>query len=202
MIDPWLNFAAENKPCLEPKVNLLDRWSGEDEDDDVKDNWDDDDDDEDVDKNGEQQQQKPAAQSKKKKNIKDKRQKEEEEEEVESRPRTEAEILADKLEKQRLQEESDLRLAKEAFGDNDSKQTPGLDIRLSSKNDFENFKKSLVDKLSTVCQSPHYVTFLENTFRELCLNLEPDDIKRLSSNLNALFNEKVKAQKVLIDVCI
>jgi hypothetical protein len=37
--------------------------------------------------------------------------------ESESKPRTAEEILADKLERQRLQEESDLLLAKDAFGE-------------------------------------------------------------------------------------
>jgi len=109
-----------------------------------------------------------------------------------SGPKSAEEILSDKLEKQRLMEESDLILAKEAFG----VSSEGLDVNLASKDDFDAFKKILVEKLSSVERSPYYVPFLENMFRELCVTLEPDDIKRISGNLNALFNEKVKAQKI------
>lgn len=97
-----------------------------------------------------------------------------------------------------MQEESDLRLAKEAFGTGTGSDV-SFDVSLSSKNDFDAFKKNLVDKLATVEKSPHYVAFLENMFRELCVSLQADDIKRISNNLNALWNEKVKAQKVKLN---
>ena len=172
------------------KVVRKDKWEGEDEDD-VKDNWDDEDEEkeEEISKSAVTQQ--VATKNQKKKSKFDVRIEEKED----NRPKTAEEILADKLEKQRLQEESDLRLAKEAFGTGTGSDV-SFDVSLSSKNDFDAFKKNLVDKLATVEKSPHYVAFLENMFRELCVSLQADDIKRISNNLNALWNEKVKAQKV------
>lgn len=115
-------------------------------------------------------------------------------------PLTAEEALADKLEKQRLQEESDLKLTQESFGISDAGTAvtgSGLEsVKLATKDDFEVFKKSLVNRLQLAEKSPHYVNFLDASFRDICASLEPDDIKRLSSSLNTLFNEKVKAQKV------
>lgn len=109
---------------------------------------------------------------------------------------TEEEKLADELERRRLQEEADLSLGREAFGIGEAAGS-GLDtLPLSTKEDFEVFKKTLVARLQSAEKSPHYVPFLEAAFRDICASLDPDDIKRLSSNLNSLFNEKVKALKV------
>jgi len=184
-------------------VVKVDKWEGEDEDDDVKDNWDDEDEDKEKEPSPDKEQTKPAVSAKKKKLLKiaEKDRKDRiQVNEPELKPKTPEEALADKLERQRLQEESDLLLAKDAFGDSSgSKNTSsGLDITLYSKDDFESFKKSLVDKLIPYDKSPHYVNFLENLFRELCVSIESDDIKRLSSSLTSLLNEKVKAQKVNI----
>ncbi len=188
---------SEKENYVITPVSKGDKWSGEDEDDDVKDNWDDEEEEDKV--IDAEKQQIPVKQTvlsaKKKKLLKFAEKDRKDKNESESKPRTAEEILADKLERQRLQEESDLLLAKDAFGE--SKDTSsGLDISLSSREDFDAFKKSLVEKLLTYDKSPHYVNFLENLFRELCVSLESDDIKRLSSSLTALFNEKVKAQKV------
>jgi len=191
MSDDWENENYDVTPVVKG-----DKWEGEDEDDDVKDNWDDEEE-EDKEIGGEKDKtasKQTTLSAKKKKLLKIAEKDRKDKNESESKPRTAEELLADKLERQRLQEESDLLLAKDAFGD--SKNTSsGLDISLSSKEDFDAFKKSLVEKLLTYDKSPHYVNFLENLFRELCVSLESDDIKRLSSSLTALFNEKVKAQK-------
>ncbi|RWS22559.1 eukaryotic translation initiation factor 3 subunit J-like protein [Leptotrombidium deliense] len=188
-------------------VRRDDRWEGEDEEEDIKDNWDDDDEEE---VKSEEAEQKQPVEKKKKKNLaviiaekEEKRRKELEEKKrlleeqaKASAPKTQEEILAERLQQQRLQEESDLMLAKEAFGVSDAKaEACGLDVVLSSKEDFDNFKKNIVTKLQAVQKSPHYLTFLETAFREICVTLETDDIKRISNNLNALYNEKLKAQK-------
>ncbi|KAI1296588.1 Eukaryotic translation initiation factor 3 subunit J [Halotydeus destructor] len=166
-----------------------DRWEGEDEED-VPDAWDAE---EEEPSEGTEVVPKPGAPSKKKSLLKKIAEKEEKER-AKSRPMTAEEILADKLERQRLQEEADLRAGRDAFGIGDS--GPGLDnLPLSTKEDFEAFKKNLVDRLQCAEKSPHYLPFLEAAFRDICASLEPDDIKKLSSNLNTLFNEKVKAMK-------
>lgn len=92
------------------------------------------------------------------------------------KPKTPQELLSDKLEKQRLQEESDLKLAKEMIGIPMAEDS--LDA-LSSKDDLDGFKKALVSKLQAFEKTPQFVNFLETLFRELCVSLEPDDIKRV-----------------------
>jgi translation initiation factor 3 subunit J len=192
MSDDW----EKQNDVITPPIVKGDKWEGEDEDDDVKDNWDDEEE-EDKQISSEKQEisvKQTALSAKKKKLLKFAEKDRKDKDESESKPRTAEEILADKLERQRLQEESDLLLAKDAFGDTKTTSS-GLDISLTSREDFDAFKKSLVEKLLTYDKSVHYVNFLENLFRELCVSLESDDIKRLSSSLTALFNEKVKAQK-------
>jgi translation initiation factor 3 subunit J len=113
-----------------------------------------------------------------------------EEAEAARRPVTAEEILADKLAKEKLQKESDLKLAIESFGLSEM----GLDaLPLTSRDDFDEFRKSLVDKMRVAEKSSHYVSFLEATFRDLCAALEADDIKRIGSSLVTLSNEKRKA---------
>ena len=170
-------------------TQVTDRWDGEDDDDNVKDNWDDDDEAEPEAAGAAAE--KPAAGGKKKKNLA-KIIAAKEEAEAARRPVTAEEILADKLAKEQLQKESDLKLAMESFGLNEM----GLDVLpLASRDDFDDFRKSLVDKMRVAEKSVHYVNFLEATFRDLCAALEPEDIKRIGSSLITLSNEKLKAAK-------
>ena len=178
---------------------VADKWEGEDSDDEVKDNWDDDDDQPSATVESEAPKVPQMGQKKKRLQKIAEKERKEKEERMESKPKTPEEILAEKLERQRLQEESDYLLAKEAFGDSNSKRpVSGLDISLNTREDFDSFRKALVDKLLVYDKSVHYVNFLENLFRELCVSIESDDIKRLNGSLTALFNEKVKAQKVCL----
>jgi translation initiation factor 3 subunit J len=183
---------------------VTDRWEGEDEDADVKDNWDEED--EEPAKptdNGEVS----AVQTKKKKSLKEiiaekeeKKRKEQEEkkkQEEEMTPLTAQEIAAEKLRQQKLQEESDLILAVEAFGVGADTTVQGLidGMEPSSKEDFDKFEEVLREKIIKFAKSPHYLPFLENLYRQLAIDLEAEDIKRLGSTLTALSNEKVKQQK-------
>lgn len=187
---------------LSLKTRPGDKWEGEDEDDDVKDNWDDEDPDPESEASSTADQQpKPVAISKKKslaKKIAEKEEKMRQKLLERQTPLSPEEILAEKLEKQRLQEESDLRLAKEAMGitDGSSASSPLDNLSLNTKEDFDEFKKGLVTRLRSVERSIHYVNFLESTIRDLTASLDPDDIKRISSTVTSLYNEKLKAQKV------
>ena len=173
-------------------MSATDRWDGEDDDDNVKDNWDDED---------EAEQEPPAAvaeaankahaSGRKKKNLA-KIIAEKEAQEAARKPLTADEVLAAKLEQQRLQQESDLKLAIESFGLSEM----GLEgLPLASREDFDEFRKSLVDKMRSAEKSSHYVAFLEATFRDLCAALEAEDIKRIGSSLVTLSSEKAKAAK-------
>lgn len=183
----WLTD-ADNGPSPIPVIPRLkkdDRWEGEDEDDDVKDNWDD----EDEVAAPEPQPAKQPSQSSKPSSKKALQKKIAEREAAERRqtPLTPDEQLKEKLARQKLQEESDLKVALESFGVND--------YSLECKEDMDKFRTTLVEKMKSIERNPLYVGFLEATFRDLCASLETDDIKRIASSLTLLSNEKLKASK-------
>ncbi|CAB1339534.1 unnamed protein product [Coregonus sp. 'balchen'] len=195
------NFEPDVAPIKTAVV--LDKWEGEDEDEDVKDNWDD----EEEEKKAEakkaeakvSEKKKLAEKIKEKENRLRKKQQElkkklEEEEEL-----TPEQQLAEKLKVQKMQEEADLELAKEAFGISGGSTTnnvSGIEAMCpSSKEDFTEFEKLLKVKILQYEKSVHYSSFLESLFRELCISLEIDDLKKISSSLTVLLNEKQKQEK-------
>jgi len=183
-----------------------DKWEGEDEDEDgLKDNWDDEDEEEDKPKV------EVVAKPKKKKTLQEKIKEKEEKKRQEALEREEErklleeaereltpeEKLAAKLEAQRLQEESDLQLAREAFGVTDPLPNgPSIDnMTVSNHQEFEELRSLLVKKLSSFERMKEYPLFLENLFRDLCTSVEHEDIKKISSALTSLAQEKQKAAK-------
>lgn len=81
---------------------------------------------------------------------------------------TPEEEQAEKLRRQRMQEEADLQLAKEAFGLTES---DGIDnLQPVTRDDFDNLRKALAAKLTACERSPHYVGFLDDLLRDLSLN--------------------------------
>jgi len=115
-------------------------------------------------------------------------------------PKSADELLAEKRAIEDKLKADDLSLFVDSLGIDQRTTSPGAvvnfeDVVLKSREDFESFTKSLVVKMSSEQKSPFYVPFLENLFRDLCVTLDQDDVKRLSASLNALFNEKVKASK-------
>lgn len=169
-----------------------------------KDNWDDEDEVEEV---SEEQvvihQKKTMKQKIAEREERERLKKEEKlkEKELRNKKYTPEELLAQKLELQKIQEESDFKLAMDMFGEGRSKpkstSSINLDeISLSTKEDFEKFKTDLVKKLSDVSSEPFYSTFLEDLFRDLCVPIDTDSLKKISSSLSALYNEKLKAQRV------
>uniref|UniRef100_H0VLC3 Eukaryotic translation initiation factor 3 subunit J n=2 Tax=Cavia porcellus TaxID=10141 RepID=H0VLC3_CAVPO len=179
-----------------------DRWEGEDEDEDVKDNWDDDDD-----EKKEEVEVKPEVKISEKKKIAEKikekeRQQKKRQEEIKKRleepeePKvlTPEEQLADKLRLKKLQEESDLELAKETFGVNNT--VYGIDaMNPSSRDDFTEFGKLLKDKITQYEKSLYYASFLEALVRDVCISLEIDDLKKITNSLTVLCSEKQKQEK-------
>ncbi|CAL1603787.1 unnamed protein product [Knipowitschia caucasica] len=199
------DWDADSFEAEEPikKAPVLDKWEGEDEDEDVKDNWDDEEEEE---KKLEEKKTVKASEKKKlSEKIKERenrlRKKQQEEEEELSKSQAELtpeELIAEKLRVQKLQEESDLELAKDAFGVSTSNCVAGTGIDAmspSSKEDFTEFEKHLKDKISQFEKSVHYSSFLDSLFRELCISLEVEDLKKISNSLAALLSEKQKQEK-------
>uniref|UniRef100_A0A8C0TEM2 Eukaryotic translation initiation factor 3 subunit J n=2 Tax=Canis lupus familiaris TaxID=9615 RepID=A0A8C0TEM2_CANLF len=107
---------------------------------------------------------------------------------------TPEELLADKLRLKKLQEESDLELAKETFGVNNT--VYGIDaMNPSSRDDFTEFGKLLKDKITQYEKSLYYASFLEALVRDVCISLEIDDLKKITNSLTVLCSEKQKQEK-------
>uniref|UniRef100_A0A8C7BSG5 Eukaryotic translation initiation factor 3 subunit J n=1 Tax=Neovison vison TaxID=452646 RepID=A0A8C7BSG5_NEOVI len=116
------------------------------------------------------------------------------EEPEETKVLTPEEQLADKLRLKKLQEESDLELAKETFGVNNT--VYGIDaMNPSSRDDFTEFGKLLKDKITQYEKSLYYASFLEALVRDVCISLEIDDLKKITNSLTVLCSEKQKQEK-------
>ncbi|XP_056137862.1 eukaryotic translation initiation factor 3 subunit J-A [Lampris incognitus] len=199
--DSW--DAESFEPDDVKKPVAFDKWEGEDEEEDVKDNWDD----EEEELKDEEKKTETTLSTKKKLNekIKEKedlqRKKQMElkiqlEESQDDKELTPEEDLAEKLIEEKLQEDSLVKLDGEAFGV--SNNVTGIDgISPSSKDDFTEFEKLLKDKISPYEKSIHYSGFLESLFRDLCLSLEVEDLKKINASITVLLSEKQKQEKQL-----
>lgn len=166
------------------------KWQDEaDDDEDVKDNWEDED--EEPPKPAPVEAKKPAGGNKGAKKGASKSG--DLNEGTNNKPLTPQEIRDKKLMEERLQKESDMKLTKQMLGMED--KDIELEFPLDTKEDFDKFHKNLVHKLWCYDKSPHYYLLLDKLFRDLCAPLETDELKNLSSTVNALFNEKVKVSK-------
>lgn len=108
------------------------------------------------------------------------------------RPLTAQELREKRLQEEKLQRESEMKLTKQMFGMED-KDIP-LEFTLDTKEDFDKFHKNLVHKLWCYDKDPNYFLIIEKLFRDLCVPLESDELKKLSTTVNALYNEKIKAK--------
>lgn len=200
--DSWDADSFEPDEGLK-KAAVQDKWEGEDEEEDVKDNWDDEDDEEEEKVEVKKADVKVSDKKKLIEKIKEKeilqRKKQEElkkrlDESTEKSDLTPEEELAEKLRVKQLQEEADLELAKDAFGI--SNNVTGIDaMSPSSKDDFTEFEKLLKEKISPYEKSVHYSSFLESLFRDLCISLEVEDLKKINNSLTVLLSEKQKQEK-------
>lgn len=181
-------------------VKTTDRWDGEDEDD-VKDNWEDEDEEGKNSDNKEDGDDKPKAFQRKKKKLADRiaekqaaKAAAEEAEKEKNRKLTPEEELAEKMRRQRLQEESDLLLAKEAFGG--GKAAGGIDGMFpEDEESFSKFGEALKNKITLFEKSKHYSSFLEQLFTDLVVSLEAEDCRKLGQNLTNIYHEKQKQAK-------
>lgn len=187
------------------KAAVLDKWEGEDEEEDVKDNWDDDEEEEEKTEEAKKPETKVSEKKKLIEKIKEKENRlKKKQQELKEMQVVQAEVspeeqLAEKLRVKKLQEDSDLELAKDAFGVSTStvsNSVSGIDAMCpSSKEDFTEFEKLLKEKISQFEKSVHYSSFLESLFRELCISLEVEDLKKVSNSISVLLSEKQKQEK-------
>ena len=198
--DDFEPVAPDAKPVA------TDKWEGEDEDDGIKDNWDDEDDEEKKEGGDEvkavQVKKKKGLQARlaekeaKKKQLEQERREQAEAARIAAENMTPEERAAEQARRKQAQEDADLEMARLTFGDDLQKPTGEIDgFRPVTESEFEKFRTLLTDKICKFDKSPHYVTFVETLARELCLGVDPEDIKKISSSLTAVANEKTKLVK-------
>ncbi|KAJ3411450.1 Eukaryotic translation initiation factor 3 subunit J [Chytridiales sp. JEL 0842] len=96
--------------------------------------------------------------------------------------------------------EADLENAKDLFGVGEVAVVPAKEsfletMRPKGRDEFVKFSQLLVAKLAVHEKSPGYPSFVETLARDLSLSLSVEDIKKVSSTLTILANEKQKALK-------
>ncbi|KAL1448805.1 hypothetical protein WDU94_000065 [Cyamophila willieti] len=183
---------------LTPVVN---KWEGEDEDDDVKDSWDADD----AEEEEKPEPSKPAAKKPKnkleekiaEKEAKAKLDREQLQKRLHENPITKEmtpeEKLAEKLRRQKLVEASDLENTKELLGVQDISSIDVMDPE--TKLEFEKFESALSKKISYYAKSEHYATLVEDLTRNLCVHLPSADIRKIKMGLDNMYIEKNKIEK-------
>ncbi|KAI0966305.1 putative eukaryotic translation initiation factor 3 subunit EifCj [Xylaria arbuscula] len=120
----------------------------------------------------------------------------------------------------RTEKESDLKHAEDLFGnaglslrtgrkattsgsiiqiDSDPNKTVDLAtlplFKPSTKSQFENLRNTLVPIIGASHKKAHYALFLQELAKQLAKDLPSDQIKKISSTLTALGNEKMKEEK-------
>ncbi|XP_059081994.1 eukaryotic translation initiation factor 3 subunit J-like [Tigriopus californicus] len=186
-----------------PKIPIakLDKWAGEDEDDDVKDAWDKSDSDSD---SGEEDPDRPkAVQRKKKKKLaeiiaekeaaKAAQQAARAAEEAAKRQLNTPEAkMVEKMRLKKMEETSNLQLAQEMMG----LKVGSIDAMVPvEKADFDQLDKAVVNKISMYAESPHFPDFVENLIKNMCLDLNATTLKKIKMNVEALHAAKLKDER-------
>jgi len=195
-MDDWENEDFEPTVQKAPAAQT-DKWEGEDEDDDVKDNWED----EDEEKTEESTEGK-AYQRPKKKPLADRiaeknaaKLEAEKAKAAQNRVLTAEEKLAEKIRLQKIQEEADLKNAKELFGVSDG-ASKGIDSMYpETKEQFDEFSAALKNKITFFESSKLYGEFMEKFINDVSVSLPVDSIKKIGIALNSLYHEKDRLRK-------
>lgn len=65
----------------------------------------------------------------------------------------------------------------------------------NTKEEFDAFKDILTSRLSKLEDKAQFPAFVEGLIRDLIVPLQLDDVRKISSTVTAMVNEKQKAQK-------
>lgn len=115
-----------------------------------------------------------------------------EKEQTKELTKEEKQAEAERLKK--IQEEADLKLAKEAFG----VTTEGIDGMFPvTEEEFNKFREALRHKITSFSSSTHYGAFLDKLIQDIIIDCELDDVKRISTSANSFYHEKQRQQKEL-----
>ncbi|XP_046354885.1 eukaryotic translation initiation factor 3 subunit J-B-like [Haliotis rufescens] len=197
MSDEWDADDFE-PPSFNAKGVVSDKWEGEDEDQDVKDNWEDSE--EEKERNKSEGTEGSAYQRPKKKSLADriaekeaKRVQQLEEEKARNREPTAEEKLNEKIRLRKVQEAADLKNAQEIFGVKNAKSIESM--YPETEEEFKLFKDALKTKITEFEASRMYPGFIENLFQELAIGLQPEDLKKVGTALTGIYHEKEKQRK-------
>lgn len=164
-------------------VPISNKWEGEDEGE-VKDAWDKSDSEPDEKKVLIKEESKPTK-TQAKKNSADKTV-------TKEAPLTSEEILAEKLRVQKLEDSSNLQLARDICGLKENK----IDSLVpETKEDFDHFGKAISEKIQTFASSEHYSDLIENITKDICVDLKPASLKKLKLHMDSLIITKQKLEK-------
>uniref|UniRef100_A0A6B2E7Q4 Eukaryotic translation initiation factor 3 subunit J n=1 Tax=Phlebotomus kandelakii TaxID=1109342 RepID=A0A6B2E7Q4_9DIPT len=200
MDDDWEQLAEkiDNDP-IPPKTPHVNKWEGEDEEEDVKDNWEDDEE-----KKDEEKVEVKVIKTKPKKSLAEKiaekeRLHQEELEQLEmekEKAMTPEELMAEKLRIEKAQKESDLKNAQELLGVTDRLAGEGIDAMVpTTKAEFTEYAEAISRKVSTFRSKDEFPGFVEDLVRNLCVLLTSNDLKKVKSTVDNLYTEKQKMER-------
>ncbi|KAI8393417.1 eukaryotic translation initiation factor 3 subunit J [Radiomyces spectabilis] len=193
----------EEEQDFEIAIPKKQKWDDEDVEDDVKDSWEDSD----------EEEKKPAAPVVKKKvplaqKIAEKKAAEEaKRKELEEKKAAMAKALEEETEedaferKQRLRNlelEADLNSATDLFAGvavNDDKQKPIEEWKPKTRVEFEAYHKRLAEIIVAHSKSMNYANFVDQLARDLCAPMKDMDVRKVSSSLSAMANDKQRQAK-------
>ncbi|XP_050550877.1 eukaryotic translation initiation factor 3 subunit J [Spodoptera frugiperda] len=197
-----VSWDADNfEPKLPTTLTTSNKWEGEDEEEIVKESWEDE---EEEKKDEEKTEVQAPPPPKPKKRIQDKIA-EKERLEREKADRLSAEKveeltpeqkLAEKLRAQKLQEESDLRLAMETFGVTEANIGKIDGFQPTTKAEFTEFADMLTKKICLYKAREEFPTFIDEFIRNIVVQLPSADIKRIKMSVDNLYIEKQKSEKM------
>lgn len=197
-----VSWDADNfEPKLPTTLTTSNKWEGEDEEEIVKESWEDE---EEEKKDEEKIEVQAPPPPKPKKRIQDKIA-EKERLEREKADRLSAEKveeltpeqkLAEKLRAQKLQEESDLRLAMETFGVTEANIGKIDGFQPTTKAEFTEFADLLTKKICLYKAREEFPTFIDEFIRNIVVQLPSADIKRIKMSVDNLYIEKQKSEKM------
>ncbi|EDW73920.1 adam [Drosophila willistoni] len=195
MADDWESAADSEVVILPNAANNINKWEGEDDDEDVKESWEDEEEKKDEEKPTKTEVPvKPKPTRALKAKLEEEERLREAEEEKRLANLTPEEKFAEKLRVKKMQEESDMKHTLDTFGV--TSISGGLEsFNPESKEEFKEFGDTLSWKVAQFKESPHFPQFVEDLVRSICVNLSAADIKKVKINVELLHSEKLKLEK-------
>ena len=104
--------------------------------------------------------------------------------------------LAEKMRLQKLTEENDLKIAQDMFGADAVGAVGGIDaMNPQTKEEFDDFSKVVLDKITSLEASEHFQDFAEEFVRNLCMSLNVQTLKKCKTHVEAFHSAKLKEEK-------